>query len=215
MVETAPKAPKVKKVRPKNRPRKVRVRKDKRGTYRPQFAERAALACQVGLTDYEIGTIFGVTSITINRWKLEYPEFAAALRTGKMQADERVERSLYSRAVGYSFDSEEIHWVKGKPKRIPTVKHVPPDPGSAKIWLTNRRRDYWRDVQKHEFGKPGAFDHMTREELEQSLLEDMITLDLLPAPAAEPEQASGVVPAPAAGVVPRVPDVPAVRKGVE
>ncbi len=210
---SAAKPLKVKKVRPRTRPRKQRVRADKRGVFRPQFVERAAIACMVGLTDYEIGTIFGVTGITISRWKVEHPEFGDALRTGKIQADERVERALYSRAVGYSFDSEEIHWVKGKPKRIPVVKHVPPDISAARLWLTNRRRDYWRDVQKHEFGKPGAFDHMTREELEASLLQDMITLDLLPAP--EPEAASGVAPAPAAGVVPRVPAVARDRKGVE
>jgi hypothetical protein len=40
---------------------------------------------------------------TLYRWKLEYPEFSRVFKLGKAAADDRVERSLYSRAVGYSY----------------------------------------------------------------------------------------------------------------
>ena len=37
------------------------------------------------------------------------------------------------------------------------IEHVPPDPGAAKIWLTNRRPEEWRDRSTTELtGKNGA-----------------------------------------------------------
>jgi hypothetical protein len=52
----------------------------------------------------------------------------SSLKAGKKEADARVERSLYSRAVGYSFNSEKIFCSKdGEVTRVPIVEHVPPD----------------------------------------------------------------------------------------
>jgi hypothetical protein len=48
------------------------------------------------------------------------------------------------------------------------------------FWLKNRRRDQWRDVHKHEVAPGGPFDHMSKEELEASIMEDLKLLDLLP-----------------------------------
>ena len=60
-------------------------------------------------------------------------------------ADDRVERSLYHRAVGYSFESEKIFHHQGEVVRVPIIEHVPPDVGAAMSWLKNRRPDKWRD----------------------------------------------------------------------
>ena len=52
--------------------------------------------------------------------------FLGPLKAGKAEADDRVERSLYSR--GYSFNSEKIFCNKdGEVTRVPIVEHVPPD----------------------------------------------------------------------------------------
>jgi hypothetical protein len=54
------------------------------------------------------------------------------------EADARVKRSLYSRAVGYSFNSEKIFCNKdGEVTRVPIVQHVPPDV-TAQIFLEPR-----------------------------------------------------------------------------
>jgi hypothetical protein len=162
--------------------------------YKPEHANRAAIACQVGLTDHELAMVFGVADQTIIRWRHQYPEFAEALKSGKSLADDRVERSLYHRAIGYTYEAEELFLYKGKIIREKVVKHVPPDVTATIFWLKNRRRNEWRDVQKHEVGPAGAFDSMTEEELRASIMEDLRILEIEPPKALAPPQAQGVVP---------------------
>jgi hypothetical protein len=45
----------------------------------------------------------------------------------------------------YSFHAVKIHCPMGTPVITEYVEHVPPDPGAAKMWLTNRRPDEWRE----------------------------------------------------------------------
>jgi hypothetical protein len=45
----------------------------------------------------------------------------------------------------------------GQPVYAEYVEHVPPDPGAAKMWLTNRRPEQWRDRSTTELtGKDGT-----------------------------------------------------------
>jgi hypothetical protein len=47
---------------------------------------------------------------------------------GKAEADNRVERSLYERANGYSYDAVKIFCDKnGNITKVPYIEHVPPD----------------------------------------------------------------------------------------
>ena len=171
------------------------IRPKNRLKYKPDFANRAAVACQVGLTDHELAIVFGVSRQTIMTWRHQHPEFAEAMKSGKSLADDRVELSLYHRAVGYSFEAEEVFQYKGKIIRAKVVKHVPPDVTATIFWLKNRRREIWRDVHKHEVGPAGAFDHMTPEELRASIIEDLQVLEIEPPKAlAPPVKAKGVVP---------------------
>jgi hypothetical protein len=72
-----------------------------------------------------------------------------------LPADERVERSLYQRAVGYDLESTktvEEHAIGEDGKatlvsRITTTQtqHVPGDVGAQGRWLSNRRPRQWRD----------------------------------------------------------------------
>jgi hypothetical protein len=65
-------------------------------------------------------------------------------------ADRRVERSLYQKAVGYSYDSVKIFMPPGAkaPIYAPYVEHVPPSDVAGIFWLKNRdpahRRDAWQ-----------------------------------------------------------------------
>jgi hypothetical protein len=69
-------------------------------------------------------------------------EFRQSLKVGKQEADERMERSLYYRAVGYSYDAVKIFCDKnGKVTRVPYREHMPP---------TSRRTAHWRDVMTNE-----------------------------------------------------------------
>lgn len=118
--------------------------------YRPKFAEQAAKLCALGATDYELADFFGVNTATIYRWRNVHEQFCEAVRAGKERSDERVERALFNRAVGYSFESEKVFQHQGEIIRAPTVEHVPPDPGAAMNWLKNRNPDTWRDKQEIE-----------------------------------------------------------------
>jgi hypothetical protein len=55
-----------------------------------------------------------------------------------------VERSLYSRAVGYSFMSEKQVMTRNGPQNIRYRQHIPPDVSAAMFYLKNRRPDRWR-----------------------------------------------------------------------
>ena len=61
-------------------------------------------------------------------------------------------KSLYNRAVGYTYPSVKIIVVKGKVVEVPYREHVPPEPGSIMNWLKNRMPDVWRDKIDHEHG---------------------------------------------------------------
>jgi len=113
--------------------------------YKPEFVEQARKLARLGATDMEIADFFGITDRTLYRWKIEYSAFCQALKVPKKEADERVKRSLYQRAVGYSFTSEKVFQYQGKIVRAKTVEHCPPDVAAAFIWLKNRDPENWRD----------------------------------------------------------------------
>jgi hypothetical protein len=123
---------------------------DKLGRGRPSaynstYAEQAKKLCELGATDMELADFFNVDVRTIYNWKHQHEDFFQALVVGKDALDNRVERSLYQRAVGYSFNSEKIFSYQGEIVRTETVEHVPPETGAAMSWLKNRRGDVWRD----------------------------------------------------------------------
>ncbi len=135
--------------------------------YKPEFATQAEKLCELGATDIELADFFGVSPRLINYWKHQHPKFLQSLKTGKASLDERVERSLYHRAIGYSFDAVKIFPPrgKGKPVLVPYREHVPPDTTACIFWLKNRRQQQWRDVHKIEHGQAGDFDRLTDDEL--------------------------------------------------
>lgn len=113
--------------------------------YDPKHLKMVQMMCELGATDIEIAEALGINVLTLYRWRAKYPEFCKALVVGKQQADARVERSLYNRAVGYSYPALKIMQHQGMPVEVPYTEHVPPDPGAAKLWLTNRKPSEWRE----------------------------------------------------------------------
>ena len=124
------------------------------GGYDPSVAIQARKLCELGATDIEVADFFELDVATIYRWKIEYPDFCDSMKAGKDAADDRVEKSLYNRAVGYSYPAVKIMAVGGKVKQVPYREHVPPDPGAATKWLSARRKEQWRD--KPDSGIPAG-----------------------------------------------------------
>lgn len=133
--------------------------------FKPEFVEQARKLAQLGATDREIADFFEVCEATLNRWKADFPELCASLKSGKTEADDRVERSLYHRALGYKHDAVKIFNSNGVALEVPYVEHFPPDTTAAIFWLKNRRPEQWRDkVQQELTGADGGPVQITRVE---------------------------------------------------
>lgn len=127
-------------------------------SYRPEFAKQAAHFAKIGATDQEVADFFEVDVRTIYRWKHDHADFCQALKAGKDVADDRVERSLYQRAVGYEQEEVKIFMPGGAsvPVYAPFRAKIAPDVTAAIFWLKNRRKDEWRDVKASELSGPGG-----------------------------------------------------------
>ena len=107
--------------------------------------EIVSILAPKGLTDAEMANVIGVTEQTFNNWKSAHPSFFESLKDWKREADEKVVRSLYERACGYSHPEDKIFNDNGNPLVVPTIKHYPPDSTAMIFWLKNRQPEQWRD----------------------------------------------------------------------
>lgn len=139
--------------------------------FKPEYVGQAEKLCLLGATDGEIADFFEVSVATINRWKTAHEDFCESLKAGKAAADDRVERSLYQRALGYTHDEDKIFNNNGEPLVVPTKKHYPPDTTAAIFWLKNRRGDEWRDKRELE-----VTDTRSEEEIDAAIRERLAKL---------------------------------------
>lgn len=116
--------------------------------YQESYNRQAEKLCLLGSTDKDMADFFEVDESTINRWKIEYPEFCESIKRGKISADANVASRLYKRAIGYEHDEDKIFNNNGEPLIVPTIKHVQPDTTAAIFWLKNRQPARWRDKQE-------------------------------------------------------------------
>lgn len=115
--------------------------------YQASFAEQARKLCLLGFTDVQLAIFFEVDEATINRWKVDHPEFCKSIKESKEYADANVAASLYHRAIGYEHEDTDIRVISDKIVQTPIIKHYPPDTGAAMAWLKNRQKTLWRDKQ--------------------------------------------------------------------
>jgi len=132
-------------------PRKSKTRcktsspKGRRPKYTEQMPEQAYRLCLLGYTDSELAKFFEIAESTLNRWKHDFPAFWEWIKKGREDADSRVARGLYERAIGYSHPEDKIFCNDGEIIIQPTIKHYPPDVKAATVWLTNRQPERWRE----------------------------------------------------------------------
>lgn len=122
--------------------------------YKPEFAKEAAKLCKLGATDAQLADFFEVSISTITLWKVKHAEFSASVKVPKAAADERVEQSLYRRAMGYEHDETDIRVIDGQVVMTPIRKYYPPDSTAMIFWLKNRRPDDWREKVDHTIANP-------------------------------------------------------------
>lgn len=130
--------------------------------YREEYCKQARVLARRGATDADLAEAFDVCLRTIFNWRAAHPEFAEACKVGKDAADDEAERSLYSRVRGYDYEAEEVFCYKGQITRARVMKHIPPDPTSCFMWLTNRRQKEWRHRRELSGPEGGPIDVITR-----------------------------------------------------
>lgn len=128
--------------------------------YKAEHCELARKLCaRLGATDEDLAAVFGVSIDTIYEWKKTHSEFSEAVKAGKDDPDQRVENSLFQRAVGYSRTIEKTT-VGGEVVKL--TEEVPGDTTAQIFWLKNRRPKQWRDKQEIEH-KGAVFKVTVRE----------------------------------------------------
>lgn len=135
--------------------------------YKSEYAKQAEKLCTLGATDQELADFFEVDVRTVYRWKHDHEDFCQALKAGKDVADERVERSLYQRAIGYEQDEVKIFMPANAPEPVyaPFRAKIAPDVTAAIFWLKNRRSSEWRDKQEVDHTSSDGSMTPTRVEL--------------------------------------------------
>lgn len=114
----------------------------------------ARLLAEKGYTNEQISAELEISIPTLVQWQKEYPDFSNAVKEGKAAPDDKVEASLYQRAVGFEYKAQKpmvVSLGSGAGSEIQYAEYterVVPDVAAAFIWLKNRRPEKWRD--KHE-----------------------------------------------------------------
>lgn len=110
----------------------------------PEQCRQAKTACQLGATDLELSAILGVSVPTIKRWQVTDETFAFACKVGGDMADARVERALFSRAIGGTKKGVREALTKaGEIVALEWEEDMPADPHAASRWLEVRQRKDW------------------------------------------------------------------------
>ena len=150
--------------------RKAAPERSKR--YQKAFDEQAAFLAAMGCTDAELADFFKVSVRTIHRWKEAHHSFRQALEVAKDVADERVEKALYSRAIGYwKTVTKVVTDEKGKTQFAEYQEFVPGDVTAQIFWLKNRQPHNWRERKEitGADGGPIQVNHGPREAISQKL----------------------------------------------
>lgn len=159
VASTGPAAPAAKKVAAPAAPSTPSITLSQTGLSKREFKKNLRLAelenkaaqieklCAIGVTDAEIAMFFDVTPECLASWRIASPAVASALKIGKVPSDQRVERSLFDRAVGCERPMIKVFF---NPRTGQVVEHhymekYPPDPLSCIFWLKNRKPDSWRE----------------------------------------------------------------------
>ena len=127
--------------------------------YKRDYCTQAHNYCLLGATNEDLAAFFEVTRRTIDNWIAAHPDFATAVRSGRVVADMRVARCLYERAVGFEQKVERTVLHQGKEWVLKNVVNHPPDTRACIFWLRNRQRGNWGDrvsAPTDELGDVGA-----------------------------------------------------------
>ena len=116
--------------------------------YKEAFNDQVFEMALLGLSDSQMANILGITEQTFNNWKTEHPMFFESLTQGKENADGKVAKAMYKRALGLTIIEEAL---TKDGQIVQLKKELPPDTPAAKHWLANRQRRLWANNGESTF----------------------------------------------------------------
>jgi len=147
--------------------------------YKKEFDKVVLKLCELGATVPEIAEALGVVESTVHLWAVKHQSFSEALKLGRNIPDDRVERALYHRAIGYSHPDTDIRVIRKRRKqgkhyvyvseivKTEIIKHHPPDTRAALAWLYNRRPGNWHPLPQGEGNNADIADLLRKAILSQ------------------------------------------------
>lgn len=118
-----------------------------RGKYHPSLAPVAYRLMLMGLTEEELAEHFGITPNMLCDWKRRHAQLKVAITLAGDPADADVVVKLRECALGYTHPEEKVFCTKdGDIVTHQTLKHYPPNPVAAMMYLSNRQRHRWKNA---------------------------------------------------------------------
>jgi hypothetical protein len=133
----------------------------RKGYFQPWMINEAReLIGKLGARVQDLAEYFEVDINTVNYWIRTKPEFARAVKRGRLEAALKAAKALFQKAVGFSHPDVQIMQYKGNPVIVPYIKHYPPDAYAAHKYLTIIFREVWADTAKieHKHSYSGSID---------------------------------------------------------
>ncbi|MDE2022296.1 MAG: helix-turn-helix domain-containing protein [Patescibacteria group bacterium] len=136
-------------------PKAQQKKRGRHSKWDPRFVKMGYHLALLGATVPRMADVFGVSDATVETWMREKPDFLGALKRGRDEADAKVAKSLYRRAMGYTHRAQKIAFGKdGTPLYAPYIERYPPDTAAAVFWLKNRHPDQWKDKRVEQLENP-------------------------------------------------------------
>jgi len=152
---------------PKKKPEDLQKR-GRKSDFRQEYIDKVYSMTLLGLTDIQMSGILEVEEATFNRWKRQFPEFRQSLKKGKDDADSKVAKSLFSRAIGYEYEEKSVEKNGRKVlKTTTTKKQMAPDTTAQIFWLKNRQPELWRDKMVSEVTMNATFTDLMKKVAER------------------------------------------------
>lgn len=127
--------------------------------YDDSYAEIARALCEFGATNTEIAAHFKIAMSTLYLWQNTIEDFSDAMLIGKSKSDERVKRSFYQRATGYTYTEKQAIKVKTglhteEVRVVDVEREVIADVTAATKWLASRvPKEFSESVRLEHSGK--------------------------------------------------------------
>lgn len=142
-------------------------KRGRKSGYNDKIRETILRLLTEGRTEQQIAKVIGVSRRTLANWKGKHPDLLHAVRESKLLADELVEASLFSRALGYSHPEEKAFLFQGQVVTHRQQKHYPPDTQAQMFWLRNRQPERWREKTEGDVNvQNNTYGSLTDEQLD-------------------------------------------------